>query len=69
MITLADFFPGGVVRFVPPPFDERYWATLVYPARCTPAKWGTECARGYASGNRGEPSAPGRAICGRIRLR
>lgn len=37
---MADFFPGGVIRFVPPPFDEIYWAKFGIPARCQPAAWG-----------------------------
>jgi hypothetical protein len=46
MIMLADFFPGGVVRFVPPPFDERYWATFGIPARVRTDLWGGSMARG-----------------------
>ncbi len=48
MITLADFFPNGEVRFVPPPFDERYWANFGIPAKVRTKMWGTELARRLA---------------------
>jgi hypothetical protein len=34
------------VRFVPPPFDERYWATFGIPARVRTDLWGGSMARG-----------------------
>jgi hypothetical protein len=47
MPDLADFFPGGVVRFVPPPFDELYWARFGIPARIRLDAWcGGEAQRG-----------------------
>ena len=39
MPDLSDFFPGGVVRFVPPPFDESYWARFGVPARIRLSAW------------------------------
>lgn len=58
--ALADFFPGGVVAFVPPPFDERYWSHFGIPARCRVDLWGGAMARGLAYRDVGiEHAGPG----------
>ena len=59
MISLADFFPDGLVRFVPPPFDEKYWAHFVYPAQVRTDLWGSSCQRGVAYKDMGAPAAAG----------
>lgn len=60
MIMLADFFPGGVVRFVPPPFDERYWSHFGIPARPRTDLWGGSVARGLIYNTKGvEHAGPG----------
>jgi hypothetical protein len=48
MIELADFFPDGKVRFVHPPFDERYWSHFGIPAKVRTDLWGGEMARGLS---------------------
>jgi hypothetical protein len=50
---MEDFFPDGVVKFVHPPFDERYWANFGIPARIRVDLWGKECARGLANAAKG----------------
>lgn len=59
MISLSDFFPGGKIRFVPPPFDEKYWAYFGIPATCCPSRWGAELQRGLAYKDMGAPSPSG----------
>lgn len=60
-ITLADFFPGGEVRFVRPPFDEKYWANFGIPARVRCDLWGNPCKRGLDYARTGAPVAAGTA--------
>ncbi len=59
MTTLADFFPGGKIVFVKPPFDEKYWANFGIPARVRVDRWGAELQRGLAYKDLGAPSASG----------
>jgi hypothetical protein len=60
MADLADFFPGGVIRFVPPPFDEVFWAQFGIPARIRVDLWGGELARGLTYSTKGtEHAGPG----------
>jgi hypothetical protein len=60
MASLEDFFPGGVVKFVAPPFDERYWAGFGVPARVRVDLWGGAIASGLAYNTRGvEAAGPG----------
>jgi hypothetical protein len=60
VITLADFFPDGIIRFVPPPFDEKFWSHYGIPARVRVDLWGGNMARGLSSTARGtEHSEPG----------
>lgn len=59
-VTLADFFPGGIVRFVPPPFDERFWSNFGIPARIRTDLWGPSCYRGLSYSTVGvEHAGPG----------
>lgn len=58
---LADFFPCGVVRFVPPPFDERFWSQFGIPARIRIDLWGAACQRGLQYAVTGAPVASGTA--------
>lgn len=60
MTTLADFFPDGEIHFVPPPFDERYWAQFGIPAKVRVNLWGGELTRGLVNSARGtQHSGPG----------
>lgn len=59
MTTLSDFFPGGKIAFVKPPFDERYWAQFGIPARVRVDLWGNSCMRGIEYKSLGAPSASG----------
>lgn len=59
MPDISDFFPSGVVKFIAPPFDERFWANFGIPARVRVDQWGPSCQRGVAYANTGAPVASG----------
>ena len=61
MAEMSDFFPGGIVRFVPPHYDERYWSHFGIPASVQVGKWGSVCARGLQYATTGAAVASGTA--------